>query len=92
MAEKIEVSKIVVKMGKKEVELSLAEALELKELLNETFGKKETVFIPSSPTVIPYPYPVRPWPYRYWEVTCGRYSTGDTSGVITYSLSSGLAG
>lgn len=89
MSEKVEVSKIVVKMGKKEVELSLAEAKELQELLNDTFGKKETVYIPGSPIYIERPY-IRPYPY--WTVTYGNSSQPTSGGALTYSLSSSKAG
>ena len=72
----VSISKINIKIGKKEVELTPDEAKELQEILNETFGKKERVYIPS-----PYPV-VQPVyrPYRYWEVTYG-----NGTGTVTYS-------
>lgn len=81
MPNQVEVSKINIKIGKKEISLSLGEANELMELLNETFGKGETVYLPGSPIIYPYPSPYRTtWP-NFWEIT-----TGDSSsGSITYS-------
>jgi len=62
---KIEVQKIVIQIGKKEVSLTIGEAKELQKILDETFGKKEIVYIPSHPVVIERPiYP----PYRWWQV------------------------
>ena len=63
-----EIQKIKIKIDKKEIDLSLEEARELKQLLEDLFGKVE--YIP-----MPYPQPV--YPYRYWvtytsgtDVTC----------------------
>ena len=89
MSEKVQVSKIVVKMGDKEVELSLAEAKELQELLNETFGTKETVYIPSQPIYVERPYR---WTYPHWYVTYGDNTARGVGGTLTYSLSSKSAG
>lgn len=58
MAE-VGIERVVIKIGKKEVELSLAEAQELKDILNETFGRVEVRI--ERPMTIPYPVPV--WPY-----------------------------
>jgi hypothetical protein len=60
----VSISKICIKIGEKEVELSPDEAKELQEILNDMFGKRETVYVPQ-------PYPVYPNPYRYWSVTYG---------------------
>lgn len=61
----IKVQKIVIQIGKKEVSLTVGEAKELQKILDETFGKKEIVYIPSHPVVIERPiYP----PYRWWRV------------------------
>lgn len=65
MNKKIEVSKIVIKIGDKEAELTIEQAKELKDVLGELFGKDhERIYIPQ-------PYPVYPTPYIYprWEVT-----------------------
>ena len=80
MSKQVEISKINIKIGTKEIPLTLSEAQELQQILNDTFGK--TVVIPSSPIVIERP--VYPYPRRYWEVTWGT----DT-GSLTYSLMAG---
>ena len=85
----VSISKINIKIGKKEVELTPDEAKELQEILNETFGKKETVYIPGSPIYIERPY-IRPYPY--WTVTYGNTSQPTSGGTLTYSLSSSKAG
>jgi len=63
MSNKVEVKKIVLQIGKKEIPLSLDEAKELKNILADIFEKPD-VYIPY-PT---YPYPVYPYRYHYW--TC----------------------
>ena len=75
----ISISKIVIKIGKKEIELSPEEAKELQNVLQETLGKNNTVYIPKPYPVYPNP---NPYPYHipYWTVTVGDssviYSTG----------------
>jgi hypothetical protein len=74
MAEKtVEISKVNIKIGKKEIELSVEEAKELKEILNETFGEKGVVYIPQ-----PYPVYERPWRWRYWGEPTWTYVSGGT--------------
>ena len=90
MSKKVEVSKINIKIGDKEIPLTLGEAKELQELLNKTFGEEKTVYVPgrSYPVTIPYPIPYQP--YRpYWEITWDSgienemtYSLSDTSHVV----------
>jgi hypothetical protein len=83
MEREIEVSKIVVKMGEKEIELSPAEAKKLQELLNEIFSKnKEPIYVPIYPPVDPYPCP---YPYPYFPVTYTTGPTDDTTTII-YSI------
>ena len=89
--DKVVVSKINIKIGKKEIPLLLEEAKELQELLNQTFGKEEIVYIPGGVTYIPYQV-YHPKPYRYWDVTWA-WGTNTTtvsdrapSGTLTYSL------
>lgn len=74
MAE-IKIDRVVLKIGNKDVSLSIKEARELKDILNETFkGKndekeKEYIYIPSLPSYIPYPVPT---PYThppYYTIT-----------------------
>jgi len=77
MLDKIVVSKIVIKMGKKDVELSLEEAKELQEILNNTLGK--VVYIPSAPIYIDHPYR---WTTPRWEVSWTN-STNNT-GILNF--------
>ncbi len=72
----VKISKLNIKIGKKEISLTLEEAKELQEILNDTFGEQKTMCIPSYPVIIP-PSPViikrsvikeyQPW--RRWDVT-----------------------
>jgi hypothetical protein len=66
-----EISKIVLDVNGKKIELSVEEAKELKDILGNLFGKVEIQkeFVPYS---VPQPYIWRePYPYRYdkWYVT-----------------------
>lgn len=81
---KIEVKKIVIQMGDKEATLTIEQARELKDALNDLLGTKETVYLPSSPLVIERPY----YPHPYWGVTWGKISntSDNTGGFVTYSL------
>ena len=95
----VSIEKINIKIGKEEISLTPEAAVELKDLLNELFEKEKTVYIPGSPITIPYPYPVYPRPYRYWDrwytwgdtsgVSYGTTTNDDTTGSVTYSLAAG---
>ena len=80
---KVKISKISLKIGEKFIVLNLDEAKELQQLLNDTFGKQETVYIPSPPIYIEREWP---YPYKYWEP----YITYDTktanTGDITFTF------
>ncbi len=66
---KTEISKIVLKSGGKKIELSLKEAHELKDILNDTFPKKEIEYN-ICPVVIEKGWP--PYnPYRPYDVWYG---------------------
>lgn len=84
MKNKVEISKINIQIGKKEIELSLEEAHELQQILNETFGKEKTVFYPSYPVIVERPVYPR---WNYWTVTCG-----DSANAGTFTLSNNTAG
>lgn len=99
MSKKVEVTKIVIRMGDKDAELTIEQARELKDALDSLLGTKgETVYVPH-----PYPYPVpQPYPYywrkRYWigEVDWNTYTTisgtttdRPTGTTVTYSLNTG---
>lgn len=68
----VEVSKLVIKIGGKEIELSLAEARELLQILDDTLQPSE----PRKVVERIVEREVYPWmrPYRLWETTV-RYST-----------------
>ena len=93
MDKKVEISKIKIKIGKKEVSLSLDELKELKDVLDEILEKeKELVYVPSYPyNSQPYIY-VQPNPYKVtpmW-IPCGSVSgtmiLDNTMGNISYTL------
>ena len=83
----IKISKVVIDLGDKKIELSLDEAKSLLEILQDTFDAK--VVIGSSPTIIErpyYPYPYRTYPW--WGVT---YTT-TTDGTYTINCSATTEG
>lgn len=83
MKNKVEISKINIKIGDKEIPLTLEEAQELRQILDETFGQKMVVY-PSPPIYIERPYP-RPW--RYWDTSVTWSNTaGDSSKAAAYIL------
>jgi len=77
----VRIERIQLVIGEKKIELSLAEARELLNILADTFGEKEPVM-----RAIPYPYPYHyphiwyePYSKPYigpWTVTCN--STTET--------------
>jgi hypothetical protein len=80
--EKIEVTKIVIRMGNRDAELTIAQARELKDALNELLGEKSLDVIYVSPTIIERPYrPNRGVTWKY--ILHGEFR----SGTVTYSLS-----
>ena len=52
-----------IQIGDEVLSLTLAQARELRDILNSTFPEKSVETIPV-PTPYPVPYPV--WPYRRW--------------------------
>jgi len=83
--DKVKIEKLNIKIGGIEIHLSLDEVMELKDLLNETFGKTE--FVHGQPIYIPYDRPVvvpyNPYPGRYWryEIGWGDNDTYTSSGT-----------
>jgi hypothetical protein len=87
MDKDISISKIVLDVNGKKIELSLDEAQELEEILGKLFHKEtEIITVPQ-----PYPYPVYPYaiwehipkPYKKWDITWDTtsiYCTSSTSG------------
>jgi len=87
---KIEIKRIVLKVGDNEVVLSLEEARELKEILGELFGKDTTtIVIPSSPIYIetnPYrwTHPYNPYVPTYPTYPTITWQTYTTNGNTLY--------
>lgn len=92
MSKKVKVSKIKIELGNNQtIELTMEQARELQEVLNDTLGKRETVVLPAAPVIIEPWYP--PYRYPYWSVTIGDTCTHPsdgtgqiTSGTAVYSL------
>lgn len=72
MADAVEIKKIIVRIGEVELSLLPEQAKELKSVLDDLLGKKETVFFPVyQPPIIYYPVPPIPTaPYYTWSVEC----------------------
>lgn len=85
----VSIKKLVIKIGDKEVNLSLDEAKELQDILNRTFGGEKTIFVPTAPVIIE-----RPWypNYPHWYITCDSTSYGDTTNCYTLTVSSAAEG
>jgi len=81
---KIEIKKILLQVGDKELRLTVEEAKELHKILGDLVAEKipsvvierDIISIPS-PVVIPW-YPVYPTYPTTWTITCGDISAGDT--------------
>ncbi len=63
MSKSIEIQKIVLRVGGKEIALSLEEARELQKILNDAFERDRYIYVPYT---IPAPYP-----YPHWTITYG---------------------
>jgi hypothetical protein len=85
MAKTVKVDKIQITIGKKTIELSPDELKELRDVLDATFPKETTRWLPSQPITIPYP--VYPQTFRYWEPRWT--STGDGGTVTLCSTTAG---
>lgn len=85
---KVKISKVEINIGDKTIELSLKEAEELREILNETFGK--TTVINPSPTIIREPVYAPRYP-NYWTVSNISSTTAvskTSNGVLSNSSAS----
>lgn len=67
--EKIEISKVTLKVGGKDIELTLEQARELKDVLGELFPEKTVPFTTPIQPILIEPYYPRPW--HQWEVWYG---------------------
>lgn len=91
---KVEISRILLQVGKKEIKLSLEEARELQQILADMLGIEKhnrITVIPNAPVIIPY-YPRK---YSWWEITegIGGYDNTDSTKeyVITCSNQLGVS-
>lgn len=75
----VQIEKIIIEIDGKKIKLTLPQAKELQNILDETIGanKRNVVVYPSSPVIIERP--IRPR-WDYWYVT-------HTDTAVTYSLS-----
>lgn len=79
--EKVEISKIVLKVGKKDVVLSLAEAKKLHDLMNDMFGKVVEVHHDN--------WYYRPYHPYYTYVSGGNAGLTFTSGTVLCDSTAG---
>ena len=64
MKDKVEISRVVFKIGGKKIELTLEEAKKLQELLNSNFGQVSIHYYPA--------YYPQPYVWNDWQLTYGR--------------------
>ena len=76
---KVKIENIELKLGKQKIVLSIDQAKELKNILNETFGDKEKEYIR-------YPVYIQHWA-TYWP-----YQTGGTTCTTAGNDSSNFSG
>ena len=87
MSKEVKVSGVRIKVGDVDIEMSLKQAKELYEMLEDLFGK-EVRYVRDIQYV---PYYPRPYPWRDWTVTWGNTSTSDglqENTTITYCATS----
>lgn len=82
MSKQIEVSKVVLRINGKEISLTLEEAKELRDILDNAFPKPpvtvthvERHFLPNTPILNPVINMPQP-SWKRWEITCGGGGTG----------------
>jgi hypothetical protein len=82
MSKKVTIEKLIIKIGDKELALKPDEAEELRQVLNELLGEKETTY-----EYHYHPAP-EPRPYRYWVPMYT--TTGGTTYAITAKADNSL--
>ena len=70
--EKVEISKVTLKVGGKDIELTLEQARELKDVLGELFPEKANPLGPIQPILIE---PCWPRPWEQWQTWCSGTGT-----------------
>lgn len=86
----VQVKKLVIELNGAEVELTMAQARELRAALNEIFGEDVRREVVREPIVIPYREPWT-WPYRrpYWLAASGtKFRLSDNSEMVRCQLRS----
>lgn len=84
MSEGAKISKIVIELGRKEIELTTEQAEKLFDALNEMFGKKVVERIVERDRYVPY----YPWRWGYGGVTyCANIGDGNNALKATYNSS-----
>ena len=84
MMEKVTISKIELIVNNKKIELTINEAMELKDLLNKTFEKEKVEFVPYPV----YPsYPVYPWWQGTYTITDAAWTTTCQGDTLIYNNS-----
>lgn len=78
MSNTISIEKVQIKIGQKTIELTPKQALELRDILNETFPDKS---VSLGPIVIERPVYVErnPWRFPMWNEPILYCATGDTA-------------
>ncbi len=83
--DKVKIDKINIKIGDQEIPMTLAQAKELQELLNDTFGL-DKVYRPGYPIYIER----HPRPWRYYRPSYPMWDTiitcENTGSSVTFSL------
>ena len=80
-----EIKKIVLKIGKSEINLTVDEAKELMKLLMETFGEKEPIkYFERVPWYPYYPY----YEYHPLTLTTGGWTATQTGNSIVFATNS----
>ena len=78
MSKQVKISKLCLEIGGKKIELTMKQAKELSEVLNDTFGGKEVVFRDRW---------YQPYPYQPFYSTCGGTITTTSANVDVYTSS-----
>lgn len=80
--EKVEISKVTLKVGGKDIELTLEQARELKEVLGELFQEKTISWTTPIQPILIEPHCPRPHPWQQWEVW---YGDGNICNISSYT-------
>ena len=82
----VEIKHIVIKVGEKEIPLSLEEAKELQDILNKTFGGEKVIekIVHEHDHYYPW-WEYQPYTYPRWTVTYPIYSDTTTTNVVKYT-------